>query len=70
MTISARELEDILKIFETSDFDELLLEIDGVRVEARRNGRRAADVPVPGPTPAAAAPVPDGSGTVEPAVTH
>lgn len=47
-TVGVSEIEEILNLFETSDFDELLIEMDGVRVCARRNGAGGASL-----TPAA-----------------
>ena len=54
------ELEAILKIFDESDFDELILEFNGGRVEARRGGAPSAKVTTQSrPVPAAGSPEPE-----------
>lgn len=55
MTVKIDELEAILKIFEESAFDELILEFNGGRVEARRGSPGLANV-VTQPAPAASNP--------------
>lgn len=42
MVITVHELEEILEIFENSDFEELLLETSEMRVRVRRNGKGVA----------------------------
>jgi acetyl-CoA carboxylase biotin carboxyl carrier protein len=45
MKINTDQLDELLKLFESSDFDELLIETQDVRLQARRNGA-AASAPV------------------------
>lgn len=61
MTVEIDELEAILKIFEESDFNELILEFNGGRVEARRGAAGPAQVTTqsqPAPVPATSSPEP------------
>ena len=64
MTLTARDIAEITRLLEDSSFDELDLEIDGLKIHLRRSGApapRAATTPVP---PAAARPA---SATAAPA---
>lgn len=44
MTIGVDELDEVLKIFESSDFDELRLETDGLKLHVRRGGHGGVEV--------------------------
>lgn len=58
MSLTAKDVEEIMKLLEASSFDRLLLEVDGMKIELERGGaaprpRRAPAAPA-APTPAAA----------------
>jgi acetyl-CoA carboxylase biotin carboxyl carrier protein len=61
MSLTAKDVEEIMKLLEASTFDRLSLELDGVKLELERGGatsprprREVAPVPaVPAPMPAA-----------------
>ena len=38
MTLTARDIAEITRLLEDSSFDELELEIDGLKIHLRRNG--------------------------------
>jgi acetyl-CoA carboxylase biotin carboxyl carrier protein len=46
MTLSASEIAEIMKLIEESSFDELTLEMNGVKLQMRRSGR-GRSVPAP-----------------------
>ena len=58
MTLTAADVAEIMRIVETSKFDELSLDIDGVKLRLRREGasgkvaRSAAIAPTPAPVAA------------------
>ena len=54
MSISHDDVERITRLLEASQFDELHLEMDGLKLELRRNGARAS-VPLPPATRSVAA---------------
>jgi acetyl-CoA carboxylase biotin carboxyl carrier protein len=56
MNLTAREIAEITRLLEDSSFDELDLEIDGLKVRLRRSGAPSSPAPVAAP-PVAAAPV-------------
>lgn len=56
MSISHDDVERITRLLEASQFDELLLEMDGLKLELRRNGARASAPLPPATRPAAAVP--------------
>jgi acetyl-CoA carboxylase biotin carboxyl carrier protein len=62
MSLTAKDVEEIMKLLEASSFDRLALEVDGLKLELERGGARAprAAPTVPAtpatPAPAAAAP--------------
>lgn len=61
MTLTAKDVAEITRLLEESNFDELLLELDGLKLTLRRNGASAppapsaSDASLPGP-PSRAAP--------------
>lgn len=60
MSISHDDVERITRLLEASQFDELHLEMDGLKLNLRRGGARAAPAPAPVATlavPPAASPV-------------
>jgi acetyl-CoA carboxylase biotin carboxyl carrier protein len=60
MTLTARDVEEITRLLEASSFDELELEIDGLKIHLRReNGDRpvAVSAPAVDPRPSPEAPV-------------
>ncbi len=73
MSLTAAEVAEIMRLVEQSEFDELTLEIDGVKLTLRR-GAPAASSSEPvtpssvatAPAPAAAAPPPTTSPNVDP----
>ena len=42
MTLTAREIAEITRLLEESSFDELHLEIDGLKLHLRRGSHRSA----------------------------
>jgi len=62
MSLTAKDVEEIMKLLEGSSFDRLALEVDGLKLELERGGsgaRRAAPAPRPAaPAPVAATPPP------------
>ncbi len=65
MTLTAKDVAEITRLLEESDFDELVLELDGLKLTLRRRGGVAAptaeqpSAPVPAPqVPAGSTPVP------------
>ncbi|MGB2606133.1 MAG: biotin/lipoyl-containing protein [Candidatus Sulfotelmatobacter sp.] len=52
MTLTAKDVAEIMRILEESTFDELTLEMDGVKLKLQR-GSAVPQVPDPQPTPAA-----------------
>lgn len=61
MSLTAKDVAEILKLLEGSSFDSLDLEIDGMRVQLRRggvSGQGNAQPPVSSPLAAPASPVP------------
>jgi len=61
MSLTAKDVEEIMKLLESSSFDRLSLEVDGMKIELERSGA-APRTPAPPPAPRApaapAAPVP------------
>ena len=65
MSLTAKDVEEIMKLLEASTFDRLSLELDGVKLELERGGaappraarlpREAAPAPAANPAPAPAA---------------
>ncbi len=73
MTLTAKDVEEITRLIEESSFDELQLEIDGMKLSLRRRGAAAceagiAPAPAPPPEPERARP-PDAPPTVTPGAT-
>lgn len=56
MNLTHDDIAEIIKLIDESTLDELVLEVGGVRVEARRKGAMAAPAPPPAATPVPAAP--------------
>ena len=62
MSLTARDIAEITRLLEESAFDELDLEIDGLKIHLRRSGtvpRRAAAANAAPQVPATAAPTPE-----------
>jgi acetyl-CoA carboxylase biotin carboxyl carrier protein len=59
MSLTAKDVEEIMKLLEGSSFDRLALEVDGLKLELERGGagapRPARQAAAPAPAPAAAA---------------
>lgn len=51
MTLTAKDVAEITRLLEESSFDELNLELDGLRLTVRRNGAAAPASPSPGAAP-------------------
>ncbi len=74
MSLTAAEVAEIMRLVEQSDFDELTLEIDGVKLTLRRGAPAASSSEPVAPSsvttvpaaPAVAAPVPTTSASVDP----
>lgn len=47
MTLTAKDVEEITRLLEESSFDELYLELDGMKLSLRRGGASTAPAPVP-----------------------
>jgi acetyl-CoA carboxylase biotin carboxyl carrier protein len=62
MTLSAKDVAEITKLLEDSNFDELDLEIDGFRIHLTRNGAAGSLTAAPAPAPASAATPPRHAG--------
>lgn len=68
MTLTAKDVAEITRLLEASEFDELTLELDGLKLSVRRNGaagdemrtaaRRPVDPPAHDASAAAPAPAP------------
>lgn len=58
MSLTAKDVEEIMKLLESSSFDRLSLEVDGMKIELERSGAvpRAPAAPPPPAVPAATAP--------------
>ncbi len=70
MTISHDDVERVIRLFEASQFDELHLELEGLKLDLRRRGAAAAAVAVvPTSAPAAVAP-PASARTAPPAAIN
>jgi acetyl-CoA carboxylase biotin carboxyl carrier protein len=59
MSLTAKDVEEIMKLLEGSTFDRLSLEVDGMKLELARGGAAA-------PRPARAAPAPKAAATIAP----
>jgi acetyl-CoA carboxylase biotin carboxyl carrier protein len=84
VTLTAKDVAEITRLLEQSNFDELYLELDGVKLSLRRGGGAAgggtvaaaqpqapAARPTPAPQPArASAPVPDSASASAPAAAR
>jgi acetyl-CoA carboxylase biotin carboxyl carrier protein len=70
MSLTAKDVEEIMKLLETSSFDRLSLEVDGMKIELERSGAapRAPAAPSAPAAPAtpAAAPAPAARNSTEP----
>lgn len=58
MSISHDDVERIIRLLEASHFDELHLELDGLKLDLRRGGSQAGGLRVPAPAAALAASTP------------
>lgn len=56
MSLTAKDVEEIMKLLEASSFDRLALEIDGMKLELERGGARGPRAAVPAAAPVPAAP--------------
>jgi len=65
MSLTAKDVQEIMTLLEGSTFDRLMLEVDGLKLELERGGTGAprparktekASTPAPAPTPATAPP--------------
>ena len=69
MSLTAKDVEEIMKLLETSSFDRLSLEVDGMKIELERSGAapRAPTAPSAPAAPAtpAAAPAPAARNSTE-----
>lgn len=50
MTLTAKDVAEISRLLEESSFDELILELDGLKLTLRRNGAAAMSGSSPSPT--------------------
>jgi acetyl-CoA carboxylase biotin carboxyl carrier protein len=53
MSLTARDVEEIMKLLEASSFDRLSLEVDGLKIELERSGASAPRAPRAAAAPAA-----------------
>ena len=56
MSLSAADIQEIMRLVEESQFDELVLETNGVKLQLRRGSAAATAAPVRAPALAAASP--------------
>jgi acetyl-CoA carboxylase biotin carboxyl carrier protein len=56
MSLTARDVEQIMTLLESSRFDRLSLEMDGLKLELARSGAKTRPFPAPAPATAKAAP--------------
>jgi acetyl-CoA carboxylase biotin carboxyl carrier protein len=70
MSLTAKDVEEIMKLLDSSSFDRLSLEVDGMKIELERSGAapRAPSAPAAPAAPAtpAAAPAPAARNSTEP----
>jgi acetyl-CoA carboxylase biotin carboxyl carrier protein len=73
MTLTAKDVAEITRLLEQSNFDELDLEIDGFRIHLTRNGAvshsTAREAARPATVPAAIPPQPSGASGLTPVIT-
>jgi acetyl-CoA carboxylase biotin carboxyl carrier protein len=73
MTLTAKDVAEITRLLEQSNFDELDLEVDGFRIHLTRNGAVSQAAPReaarPAVAPAPAAPQPSSASGLTPVVT-
>lgn len=74
MSLTARDVEEIMKLLDSSSFDRLSLEVDGMKIELERSGAapRAPAAPSAPAAPAipAAAPAPAARTSTEPGLVE
>ena len=64
MSLTAKDVQEIMTLLEGSTFDRLMLEVDGLKLELERGGtgarpaRKTEKASAPAPTPSAAPPAP------------
>ncbi len=54
MSLTAADIQEIMRLIEESQFDELVIETNGVKLQLRRGSAAATAAPVRAPAPAAA----------------
>ena len=54
MSLTAADIQEIMRLIEESQFDELVIETNGVKLQLRRGSAAATAAPVGAPAPAAA----------------
>ena len=73
MSLTAKDVAEITRLLEESNFDELHLEIDGITLSLKRTSVAGASITAdhaPAPTPPSAPPPAlSGAGTVAPVIT-
>ena len=57
MTLTAKDVAEITRLLEASEFDELTLELDGLKLSVRRNGAAGGGLPADEARPPAQRPV-------------
>jgi len=57
MSLTAKDVEEIMKLLDSSTFDRLSLEVDGMKIELERSGASPRERPAPA-TPATPEPAP------------
>jgi acetyl-CoA carboxylase biotin carboxyl carrier protein len=66
LSLSAADIQEIMRLVEASHFDELILEADGTKLVLRRGAAVAQAVAAPHPAPAAAPPAVTTAATAAP----
>ena len=66
MSLTAKDVEEIMKLLEASSFDRLALEVDGMKLELERGGSSAPRAPRAAP-PVPATPAPPAAAIAPPA---
>ena len=73
MTLSYSDVAEIVKIVDSSNCDEVSLELEGAKILIRRKGApepaQVAAAPAPASAPAAPAPAPDAAAAAQPSAT-
>lgn len=62
MAVSKEDVRNLLRIFEQSDWEEMRVEVEGLKLTVSKSGKPLSGAHAPAPAPMAAAPAPAPSG--------